>query len=139
MSIIARAVALANEVSAITDDHYVAVIGSDGISFAILDHRGLGPVVEDLTEEDVIADALEVLDLGDAVAADPEAYTPETRAAHGVETAEERAAREAQEDAIAEVEVALEAFAEQHAAEDRERRAEVGSWFGHEDDYEPIF
>lgn len=116
-------IALANEVGQITGNRYVVTLTSGAPVFTIVDERGL-PVVENLTEEDLIADAVEVLDLADAVAADPETYHPDTRANYGVETAAETAAREQAEAEAWAAEIDAERLAEIDAAREREARSE---------------
>jgi len=123
----AAAIALAQEATEVTGTLYVAVIDYSGAetlpTFAVVDERG-GLIVEDLTEEDLLADAVEVLDLADAVAADPETYHPDTRAAFGVETAEERDAREREEALAWQAEIEAEAANDLALAREREAQAE---------------
>ena len=122
------AIALAAEATRLTGDVYVAEIDyryGQAPTFLILDHRG-GTIAEGLTEEEVIADAMEVLDLADDVRARPDLYTPETRAAYGVETEEERAAREEEDDLVALAEQEAEEEAEAAAAREREAWSEYG-------------
>lgn len=121
----AAAIALAQEATEVTGDLYLAVIDYSGAetlpTFVIYDEVSNRYHVEGLTEEDVIADVIEVLDLSDAVAADPETYHPDTRAAFGVETAGEREAREREEALAWQAEIEAEMLNE--AALDREREA----------------
>ena len=124
----AAAIALAQEATEVTGDVYLAVIDYSGAetlpTFVIYDEATGREVVENLTEEDVIADVTEVLDLADAVAADPETYHPDTRAAFGVETDEEREARDREDDASWLAEIEAEAANDLALAREREARAE---------------
>lgn len=119
---------LAQEATEITGTTYVAEIDYSGAerlpTYAVVDEIRGGFIVEDLTEEDVIVDVIETLDLAEAVAARPEDYHPDTRRAFGIETDEDREAREADEDAAAEAEQYLDGLAEIHAARELEARAE---------------
>ncbi len=123
----AAALDLAQEVSDLTGTLYVAVIDYSGAetlpTFAVVDERG-GFIVEDLVEEDLLADAVEYLDLADAVAADPETYHPDTRAAFGVETDEEREARDREDEAAWLAEIEAEAANDLALAREREAWSE---------------
>lgn len=123
-----RASALAEEVSALVGDKIFPVVGPDGVSFAIMLAGSMMP----LTEDEVIEMGLETLFLRDAVIADPESFTYETRVEFNVFT-------EADEAEWAE-QARIEQEAERHAdiafARDREERAERGTWFGAGTDHE---
>lgn len=123
----AAALDLAQEVSDLTGTLYVAVIDYSGAetlpTFAVVDERG-GFIVEDLVEEDLLADAVEYLDLADAVAADPATYHPDTRAAFGVETDEEREARDREDEAAWLAEIEAEAANDLALAREREAWSE---------------
>ena len=123
----AAALDLAQEVSDLTGTLYVAVIDYSGAetlpTFAVVDERG-GFIVEDLVEEDLLADAVEYLDLADAVAADPATHPPDTRAAFGVETDEEREARDREDEAAWLAEIEAEAANDLALAREREAWSE---------------
>lgn len=122
------ALALAQEATDVTGTLYVAVIDYSGAetlpTFAVVDETRGGFIVEDLVEEDLIADVVEVLDLAEAVAADPDAYHPDTRAAFGVETAEEREARDREDEAAWLAEIEAEAANDLALAREREAWSE---------------